>query len=411
MPQRERNRVLWVIAAVLLLAAAVYAPMALLAPLPAARVVDLGLRTTPGEGSAPTLPAAGSAAVTLGADEEPVGATNAVPLAAAAKIVTALLVLEKHPLEAGRSGPNVPVTADDFASYQRYTAQGVRAVRVVTGDTWTEREALHAMLLASSNNHAEMLARWAYGSLDGYRTAAQAWLGEHGLDSVAVADTTGLSAESVGSGADLARLAALAAADPFLAETAELDRATTTRGLTFPNEIAYRPEDGITAVSRSYTDEAGVCLLFWVPVAVGDETVPVYGAFLGEPSYDALAADMDAFLATVPGALTRHALLPADAPVARYETAWGAEAVAVVPADIPGLGWSGRSADVTAEVRPVTTARAGTRVGTVTVTTNEGKVSSPVVLDSALTDPGPLWRLFSPGVVVPRFLDWVSGRA
>src|SRR3954467_1483636 len=216
MPQRERNRVLWTVAAVLLVAAAVYAPAALLAPLPAAAVTRLDLKTTAGEGAAPALPAAGSAAVTLGVDQKPVGRTDAVPIASAAKIVTALLVLDKHPLEAGRSGPNVPVTADDFASYQRYTAQGVRAVRVVAGDTWTEREALHAMLLASSNNHAEMLARWAYGTLDGYRTAAQAWLAKHGPRSIRVADTTSLSPDSVGSGADLAQLAALAFADPFL---------------------------------------------------------------------------------------------------------------------------------------------------------------------------------------------------
>ncbi len=402
---------LWAVAAILLVAAAVYAPMALLAPLPAARVVDLGAQTAPGEGPPPVLPAAGSAAVTLAAEEEPVGSTEAVPIAAAAKIVTALLVLDKHPLEAGRSGPSVPVTADDFASYQRYTAQGVRAVRVVAGDTWTEREALHAMLLSSSNNHAEMLARWAYGSLDGYRSAAQAWLAERGLDSVSVADTTGLSPESVGSGADLARLAALAFADPFLAEVAGLERSTTTRGLTFENEIAYRPEDGITALSRSYTDEAGVCLLFSVPVEVGDDTVPVYGAFLGEPSYDDLAADMDAFLASVPASLTRHPLLAAGTPVARYETEWGSSAEAVVRDEVTALGWGGRSSDVAAETRPVTTAPAGARVGTVAVTTTEGEVTSPVVLESAVADPGPLWRLLSPGVVVPRFVEWVSGRS
>src|SRR4051795_1720879 len=225
MPQRERNRVLWTVAAILLVAAAVYGPMALLAPLPTARVVDLGLPTASGKGTPPALPGAGSAAVTLAPDEDAVGSTKAVPIAAAAKVVTALLVLDKHPLEAGRSGPNVPVTGADFASYQRYTTQGVRAVRVVAGDTWTEREALHAMLLASSNNHAEMLARWAYGTLDGYRTAAQAWLAKHRLHSIRVADTTGLSPDSVGSGAALVQLAALAFADPFLAEAAALTTA------------------------------------------------------------------------------------------------------------------------------------------------------------------------------------------
>src|SRR4051812_23605992 len=172
MPQRERNRVLWTVAAILLVAAAVYAPMALLAPLPTARVVDLGLRTASGKDAPPVLPAAGSAAVTLGPDEAPVGSTNAVPIAAAAKIVTALLVLDKHPLEAGRSGPNVPVTADDFASYQRYTAQGVRAVRVVAGDTRTEREGPPAVLPPPSNNHPGMLAPRGDGTPDRHPPAA-----------------------------------------------------------------------------------------------------------------------------------------------------------------------------------------------------------------------------------------------
>src|SRR3954469_22014794 len=246
MAAREHNRVLVGAGAILLVAAAVYAPVALLAPLPAASSTPLEVTAVSPEAPAPALPAAGSAAVALSADEEAVGSTAVVPMAATAKILTALLVLAEHPLEAGRSGPAVPVTADDFESYLRYTAEGTRAVRVVTGDTWTEREALHAMLLASSNNHAEMLARWAYGSLDGYLAAARAWLDEHGMQDVSVVDATGLSPESVGSGASLARLAALAFADPFLAEAAGLDHSTTTRGVVFENSVAYRPEDGVT---------------------------------------------------------------------------------------------------------------------------------------------------------------------
>ncbi|BDZ46463.1 hypothetical protein [Naasia aerilata] len=353
----------------------------------------------------------GSAGVALGADEEPLGATSAVPIAATAKILTALLVLDEHPLEAGRSGPAVPVTAQDFAAYQRYSAEGTRSVRVVAGDTWTEREALQAMLLASSNNHAEMLARWAYGSLDGYLAAAEAWLTEHGMTTVHVVDPTGLSPESVGSGADLARLSALALADPFLSETLSLDLVTTTRGATFQNDIRYRTTDGIISVSRSYTDEAGVCLLFAVPVEVGDETIRVYGSFLGEPSYDDLDTDLDAFLASVPASITAHVLVEPGAPVARYETAWGATANAVVRDELRGTDWGGRSAPVAAKTREVTTAGRGTRVGTATIETREGAQTSAVVLDHALADPGPLWRLFTPSVVVPRFVDWVTGKS
>jgi D-alanyl-D-alanine carboxypeptidase (penicillin-binding protein 5/6) len=281
----------------------------------------------------------------------------------------------------------------------------------VTGDTWTEREALQAMLLASSNNHAEMLARWAYGSLDGYLSATDAWLADHDMTSVHVVDPTGLSPESVGSGADLARLSALALADPFLAETLSLDVVTTTRGATFQNDIRYRVTDGIISVSRSYTDEAGVCFLFAVPVPVGDQTVRVYGAFLGEPSYEQLDADLDAFLASVPAAISSHLLVAPGSPVARYETAWGGTAVGVVRDELRGTDWGSRSGPVSAETRTVTTAGKGARVGTATVRTREGELTSPVVLDEALTDPGPLWRLLAPTVVVPRFIDWVTGKA
>jgi D-alanyl-D-alanine carboxypeptidase (penicillin-binding protein 5/6) len=225
------------------------------------------------------------------------------------------------------------------------------------------------------------------------------------------ADATGLSPESTGSGASLARLAALALADPFLAEAVGLDRSTTTRGAVFENAIRYRPEDGIQAVSRSYTDEAGVCLLFALPVEVGDETVTIYGAFLGEPSYDQLDADMDALLASAPSSLAKHELLAVDTPVAEYSTAWGQKANAVVRTALTGLDWGGRSAEASAKTTPVTTALKGARVGSVSVETTTGTATSPVVLDRTLGDPGPLWRLFTPTVVVPRFLGWVTGKA
>ncbi len=189
-----------------------------------------------------------------------------------------------------------------------------------------------------------------------------------------------------------------------------LQSSTTTRGATFGNDIRYRPEDGITGVSRSYTDAAGVCLLFAVRVHVGDTDVPVYGAFLGEPSYDRLAADMDAFLESVPSALGLREVLPAGTALARYTTAWGSTADAVTGEAVTSVGWGGRSAEVDTEVEPITTAREGADVGSATVATTEGDVTVPVALDRSIEDPGPLWRLASPGVVVPRFVEWVSGQ-
>ncbi|MCU1438311.1 MAG: hypothetical protein JWP66_1398 [Naasia sp.] len=410
--RRERNRVLIVAVAVVIVALGLYGPVALLAPLPPTRPTALAIAAGGVGGAPPTLPAAGAAAVTLDADDRPLvaGGAEARPMAAVAKIVTALLVLREHPLEAGRSGPGIKVTRGDYDSFADYAAQGVRAVRVTEGDSWTQREALHAMLIASSNNHAEMVARWAFGSVDNYLDAAEAWLEEQGLADTTVVDTTGLSSGSVGTAADLAKLAALALGDPFLAEAVTLDAVTTVRGAAFENTISYRPGDGVLGISRSYTDEAGVCLLFSVRVEVGDETVPVYGAFLGEPSYDRLADDTDAFLDSLPDALGTAEAVPAGTPVARYSTPWGSTVDAVTRDPVTGTGWASVPADLEpAEVRPVATAGRGTRVGTLPVPGDDGGVA--VVLAEPIGDPGPLWRLASPGVVVPQFWTWITGSA
>ncbi|HEY8588885.1 MAG TPA: serine hydrolase [Naasia sp.] len=407
---RERNRVVVALVAVLIVALAAYGPMALLAPLPSTEPTLLRVEPAGPGGVDPALPSAGSSALTLGAAGEPLvgGGAEARPMAAIAKVVTALLVLEEHPLEEGRSGPSITVTRADYDSFASYSAQGVRAVRVTEGDRWTEREALLAMLIASSNNHAELVARWAFGSVDNYLDAANTWLDEQGLDDTTVADATGLSTGSTGTAADLARLAAIASADPFLAEAVTLEASTTVRGVAFDNTIRYRPGDGILGLSRSYTDDAGVCLLFSVRVPVGDAEMPVYGAILGAASYEQLSDDMDALLATLPDALRSGESLPAGTGVARYETPWGQSVEAVTEEAIATTGWASAVAELPqADVRAITTARSGTRVGTLPAA--GGGVA--VILEESVRDPGPLWRLASPGVVLPRFWAWVTGNA
>ncbi|WP_158437918.1 hypothetical protein [Naasia lichenicola] len=445
MAGRERNRVVAVIIAVVVVALAVYGPVALLAPLPSTTGKTAQLASESASTTPPVLPAAGSSGVTLSADEVPLagGSSDALPMAAIAKVITALVVLDQAPLQPGRAGPAIPVTADDYASYAKFQAQGTRAIRVVTGDSWSEREALQAMLIASSNNHAEMVARWAFGSLDNYLTAAQAWLAENGLASVVVVDPTGLSDQSVASGSDLAQISALAMADPFIAETVTTGQVVTTRGGVFDNTISYQAASGVIGISRSYTDEAGVCLLFAVPVTVDASTsaegdaasqqVTVYGAIVGEPSYDDLDADFTALVASLPGAIGEHVLLAKGAVVGTYSTPWGSTANAVARDGISVLGFSSSpDAAPVVVLDPVATASKGTRVGTFTIsgpaTTDPESTASgadsgadggsadtasdqvvTLVLDRAITDPGPLWRLSSPGVVIPAMIGSISG--
>jgi serine-type D-Ala-D-Ala carboxypeptidase (penicillin-binding protein 5/6) len=410
MARRGRNGIVVGVVAVLILAAAVYGPVALLAPLPAT-AGEVAVPEAATTGAPPTLPAVGSSGVTLTADAEPLSAGSAdpIPMAAAAKLVTALVVLDARPLESGRAGPPITVTPADYATYAQYRDEGTRTVPVATGDSWSERDSLQAMLIASSNNHAEMLARWAFGSDDGFLDAADAWLAANGLASTVLADPTGLSAESVSTGRDLARVAALAMADPLLSEMLTTSSVTTLRGTTFENTIAYRSTEGIIGLSRSYTDEAGVCLVFAYDVAIGDGTTTVYGAVLGEPGYDELGADIDALLASLPDSLVERELLTAGTSYGVYETPWGATADAVAVETATGAGWAAApAASIEVTLDPVITARRGSTVGSAVVPGIAGERTVALELATGIGDPGPLWRLANPGWVVPAFFGQFS---
>ena len=409
-----------------ILAIGVYGPATLLGPLPAA---DVALTTpdAPVTASTPVLPAAGSSGILaitpLGQPEdtegeagaeapslavEPIavgGGTDALPMASAAKIITALVVLDAKPLAVGEPGPAYSLVTADYRDYLDYTADGARTVIVFPGESWTQRELLQAMILGSSNNHADTLARWAFGSVEAYVTAANAWLVENGMSASQVADANGLSDESAGTGADLARIAGLAATNPVIADILANPASALVNQRGVSNTTAYLPELGITGISRSYTDAGGVCFLFTAAVTVAEQTFTFAGGFLGEPDYDTLTADLTALMASATAGVTELPVLAEGDVYATFTTAWGNTANAVVATPRTRFGW--QAAEPTgAEVAldDVATGRAGSKIGRVTVDAFGDSVTSTLELDATLIDPGPGWRLLHPIPVISALI-------
>ena len=89
------------------------------------------------------------------------GAQTPVPIASVAKVMTAYVILEDHPLRAGEAGPGIRVD-EKAADTPLSGAESV--VPVVRGQQLTERQALELMLIPSGNNIARLLARWDAGS-------------------------------------------------------------------------------------------------------------------------------------------------------------------------------------------------------------------------------------------------------
>ena len=413
--RRARRAVSATVGAVVILAVGLYGPITLLPPLPAASVEVLDMpAATPDDALAgtPVLPIEGASAAIIAGSSTllgEAGITEPVPMAGIAKVITALVVLDEHPLDPGRNGDNITITAEDYASFLANRDAGSRAIPVVEGDTWTQREALTAVLLGSSNNHAELVARWAYGSIDAYLDAAAGWLQDNGLTDTTVVDPTGLDERSVGTAADLARLAQIAGSTPFVNEVLPMAEVTTSRGVVIVNEVMFRPDDGVRGLSRSVTNAAGICLLFALPIASGDTTTTVYGAFLRQPSYTQLELDVGAFVADARASIGQVTLSEAGSTVVRFRSAWGQETTAVTRDALQSIGWTGAPPTGRVTTEELRTVRKGTRVGTVSFAIDGEAQDVALVTTSSLTDPGPGWRLLNPGPMAASFFSWVFG--
>ena len=414
-----------VVGVVVILGIGVYGPATLVGPLPTA---SAALAEAPNEASGaftPVMPETGASAVVADV-ATPVlstgGLAEAVPIAGTAKVVTALVVLSERPLLAGSDGPDIPITPADVSEYNRFVAESARAVPVSAGEWWSQREVMEAMLLGSSNNHADLLAKWAFGSVDAYLEAADAWLAARGLDGITLVDTNGLDEDDVGTASDLARVSALAFSEASISEIMALDSASLPGGRSVDNRAAYQSELGYTGISRSYTDEAGVCFLFALDpsggaaqagseaeagTADGTDTPPalIYGAFLRDPAGDTLDADLAALAASAAGTVAPTPVVSEGQSFVTYTTPWGETAHGVATSTESQLVWVTTPLEYQVDAKQLSTGAKGEEVGSVTVTTPDGPVTVRLELDGRLGDPGPLWRLLNPVPVITAFID------
>ncbi|MFF2270784.1 hypothetical protein ACFVTX_00820 [Agromyces sp. NPDC058136] len=400
------------VGAVAILVVGVYGPAMLLGPLPEATVHAASAASESGEPApAITLPADGASALVIASDDGKTetlavgGSTEIVPIGGAAKLVAVLATLDSLPLSAGSDGPSITIGPADYMNYLDHVNEGNRTLQVSPGDTWSEREVVRATLLASSNNHADTLVRWAFGSTEAYVDEANKWLEQNGFEATRVADATGLSGDNVGTAEELARLGALVYADPALTQIVTAPEASASSRHDVPDSIDHLREAGARALSRSYTDQAGVCFIFstMVPAADGGTPTRVIGAMSMMPDYDTLDPAVAAAITSVNAVSQPVTVIVEGGEYGTVETAWGDSASLIARTGRTDAAWGSDPGEASVVVEPFTTASAGRVMGTVTVPTANGDISSELELSADIGDPGPLWRLANPAALIDAF--------
>lgn len=401
--RRRRIVVFGVLALVvaLLTTGGIYTANALGAPIPAAAPAVTDPEPVAAAPQQLSLPGFGSYAVgAVGFDGLLAAGDDAasVPIASIAKVITALVVLEAHPIAAGEGGPEIAYTDADIDIYWNMVAQNGSVAPVVAGSTLTLRESLEAMLLPSGNNYAISIANWAFGSEAALAERANAWLAEHGLAATHVVDASGLSLDNVSTAADLVKLGEFALTDPVLAEIVAIPAVDIPELGTVKNSNKLLGTHGVDGIKTGTTDDAAN-LLFSADVAVGSSSVTVVGVLLGGVTHAVLNDAIAALLDSIAPGFHEVTPLEANQVLAAYETPWGDTARARTAGGASVVVWNDTPVDVEVHAAPVTLAARGDEVGTAVVRAGAQEITVPLVLDASLDDPGAWWRLTNPGAL------------
>lgn len=272
--------------------------------------------------------------------------TRRVPIASVAKVMTAYVILTDHPLSRGQSGPVLTVTAAEAAEYPRQLAGQQSLVRVTAGERLTERQALQALLIASADNVAQILARWDAGSPRAFVAKMNRTAAALGMTRTRYTDPSGLDPATVSTAADQLILARRALAVPELAAIAGQTRAVIPVAGTIRNFNTLLGTDGITGLKTGSTTAAGGCLMFTARHQVGGRTVTLIGVVLGQPGTLAtiLPKVLAASRALVLGAknvLRTTTVAKAGQPVATLAGPDGRQVTLTAGSDVTAVTWPG----------------------------------------------------------------------
>jgi D-alanyl-D-alanine carboxypeptidase (penicillin-binding protein 5/6) len=217
-----------------------------------------------------------------------------VPIASVAKVMTAYLVLEHHPLHAGEGGRRFVVTQHDVVETEARRRGGQSVVAVRAGEQLTERQALMAILLPSANNVAMLVARQVSGSVAAFVAEMNRTARELGMSQTTYTDPSGYDAGTVSTALDQLRLARVVAKDRTLAAM------MATRSYWLPvagvvtNTNALLGHDGFVGMKTGSDQAAGGCLMFRAVWHTESGTRSVIGVVLGQRGGNLITAGLSA---------------------------------------------------------------------------------------------------------------------
>lgn len=243
------------------------------------------------------------------------------PTASTTKMILALAVLEKKPLNLGEKGSMMTISQEMYDIWGWYLNHNGSNTKVEIGEEISEYDALVSTLLASSNNMADSLAIWAFGSIEEYQKYATEMLSRLGVSNTVLGtkDASGYDVSTTSTASDLAKIGYFVLKNPVLAEIVAKEEAEVPVAGKISNTNKLLGKALISGVKTGYIgDESGYCVISGYKIGENIVTVAVLGAATRDGSFD----NNLAVVKELQKKLVEHEMIKRGDEVGYYESWW-----------------------------------------------------------------------------------------
>lgn len=242
------------------------------------------------------------------------------PTASTAKMILSLAVMEKKPFNLGEAGETITITQEMYDKYLWYYYNNGSNSAVRLGEEISEYDALVSTMLVSSNNMADSLAIWAFGSLDEYRSYATEMLGRMGINHTTIGpDASGYNEGTISTADDLAKIGDALLKQPVLAEIVGKTEAVVPVAGKIENTNKLLGQIGIVGVKTGYIgDASGYNLVSGYRERGSIITLALMGAPTRAQSFD----DSKAIIQSLQSQLGAKTIVASGTEVGHYDSWW-----------------------------------------------------------------------------------------
>ncbi|MYU36888.1 D-alanyl-D-alanine carboxypeptidase [Streptomyces sp. SID8358] len=323
------------------------------------------------------------------------GKEKPAPIASMAKVMTAYVILQGHPITGDQKGEQIEV--DEQAGKEAaITDESTAAIE--KGDKFTEYQMLQMLMIPSGNNVARLLARWDAGTEKAFIEKMNAAAKDLGMTNTTYTDPSGLKASTMSTPADQITLGKAVMRNDVFREVVDMPQADIPGVGRIYNNNYILLEDGVNGIKTGSSTPAGGNLLWTANTVVDGKPRRIIGAVMGATVEGILEAKLERarqnslkLIKAAQKGVDSATVVKKGQVVGYVDNGFGARTPVVATKDLKAVGWGGLQVDLELTDggrTPAHEAEAGTVVGQVSVGAGTGKVSVPVALRSAMTEPG-----------------------